>query len=339
MSSTARIIVGIVIATIAAVGVARAGTAGLAVGGDQAKAPELAAAATPWLQAHGWTVSEHALDPKTTTKLVACFLGGTDDACAKPMVAKARVDRFFVLLAEVTHNTKDDTDSIVVTGWIFGGDGTAITVERRYCERCQKETLAQSTVELLDALAKNTAGSGTLRVATTPPGARVMVDGNAVGVTPGEYGVRAGHHKVSVDLSGYQIEVREVDVEQGKTADIDVPLVAIKPQFGKPLNPPPPPRGRGPWPWALTGAGVVMLGAGGVLIAMDDPRSSGATGSRKKFYQPTLLPGAVLAGAGAVSLGVGVYLFIRGPSRQPDVAGPHVAVTPDGVWLTYGGSF
>ena len=337
MSSSARTIAGILVAMVVGMSAARAGTAGLAVGGDQAKAPELVAAATPWLQSHGWTLADHALDAKTSAKLVACFLGGTDDACAKPLVAKAGVDRFFVLLAEVTHNTKDGTDSIVVTGWIFGGDGTAITVERRYCDRCQKATLAQSTVELLDVLAKNTAGSGTLRVSTTPPGARVMVDGNAIGVTPKEYGVRAGHHKVTVDLSGYQIEAREVDVEEGKTADVDVTLVAIRPKFGKPVTPPP--HGRGLWPWVLTGAGVAMLGGGGALIAMNDPQSSGTTGSRKKFYEPTLLPGAVLAGAGAVSLGIGIYLFIREPSRPRDAAGPQVAVTPDGVWLTYGGIF
>lgn len=60
--------------------------------------------------------------------------------------------------------------------------------------------------------------TGTLRVTTTPSGARILVDGTEVGVSPTNAEVDPGPHQVEAELEGYQRAGVTVSVERGQTA-------------------------------------------------------------------------------------------------------------------------
>ena len=65
------------------------------------------------------------------------------------------------------------------------------------------------------------AGRGSLDVASRPSGARVIVDGEIVGVTPITLPVLPGRHSVRLELDGYQVwSSGPVDVDAGETMDV-----------------------------------------------------------------------------------------------------------------------
>ncbi|MDR7418103.1 MAG: PEGA domain-containing protein [Armatimonadota bacterium] len=76
---------------------------------------------------------------------------------------------------------------------------------------------------------------GTLRITTVPSGARVDLDGKAVGVTALTLTtVPAGRRLIKVSRSGFKSEMREVDVSAGEVVTVDLTLA--------PLPSPPPVR-------------------------------------------------------------------------------------------------
>lgn len=64
-----------------------------------------------------------------------------------------------------------------------------------------------------------------IKVASTPPGASVSIDGKpVVGVTPLETGITPGSHAVTVKLDGYKPATEQVQIAPGKVADLNVTL-------------------------------------------------------------------------------------------------------------------
>jgi TonB family protein len=70
--------------------------------------------------------------------------------------------------------------------------------------------------------------SGLVDIVSTPFGAAVMVDGAPAGETPlTAYKLKSGTHRVEVHIEGHQTWSREVKIEPGKTARLDVELVPL----------------------------------------------------------------------------------------------------------------
>lgn len=87
---------------------------------------------------------------------------------------------------------------------------------------------------------------GTLKIATRPPGAKVELDGIAVGVTPLTLTeVAPGRHTIKVSRAGFRSASREFDLVQGETLTVDLALFTPAspgtPRRGAPGAPPLPP--------------------------------------------------------------------------------------------------
>ncbi len=65
---------------------------------------------------------------------------------------------------------------------------------------------------------------GTLKVSSTPAGAKITLDGKAAGVTPKEFSLPAGTHKLQFDRSGYEVTIRLVDLKGGGTRPLAVEM-------------------------------------------------------------------------------------------------------------------
>ena len=71
----------------------------------------------------------------------------------------------------------------------------------------------------------STPTTGTLRVLSSPSGARVELDGVLVGSTPWSDDVAPGVHTVGINRNGYSPETRQVVVTAGQTATVNVTLM------------------------------------------------------------------------------------------------------------------
>ncbi len=81
------------------------------------------------------------------------------------------------------------------------------------------ETAATSTPQTSAGPALPAApAKGTLKVVSTPPGAKVSIDGDAVGATPLTLKRGAGTYVVSVEISGYAPVTRQMEIVAGKMA-------------------------------------------------------------------------------------------------------------------------
>ncbi len=70
---------------------------------------------------------------------------------------------------------------------------------------------------------------GKVMIRTTPPGAKVAIDGTKVGVTPYSGVARGGTHHVTLDLNG-QHDERDIAIEFAEPADLDVVLGTGSPE-------------------------------------------------------------------------------------------------------------
>jgi len=59
--------------------------------------------------------------------------------------------------------------------------------------------------------------TGTIRVTTSPPGARIRLDGTEVGVSPKDVEADPGPHQIEVELEGYEREGVTITVVRGQT--------------------------------------------------------------------------------------------------------------------------
>jgi hypothetical protein len=66
---------------------------------------------------------------------------------------------------------------------------------------------------------------GSLTVTSTPPLAKVLIDGEWVGETPITQDLIIGQHSVSVQKDGYDTQILSVNIEEGKEIDKNVNLV------------------------------------------------------------------------------------------------------------------
>lgn len=308
-----RLVFALVIAVLLFAAPAAAGTLGLLVAGEPAKQPVIETTLEPWLARAGHQVRMRVLDGKAVDKIVDCFIL-TDQRCAEPMVGKARLDGFLFVMVEVKRDTTTQTDEIRLTGWLFSGDGSSIAAQSVYCKACLNDTLGPTAEDLARTLfSLADAGTGRITVASSPPGARVSIDGAPVGATPFGQGLRTGPHVVELQLDRHYPERREVTIGRGATAAVEVAMRPLETMAS-------PSTRRSKVPVVIMGAGAALVVTGVVLFAMDqDCVAAGAcdVGNDVRTYRNSAPIGVGLAAAGVVAVGAGAYLYLRKPGRAP----------------------
>lgn len=90
--------------------------------------------------------------------------------------------------------------------------------------------------------------------------------------------------------------------------------------------------------WAALGAGVAAIAAGGALIAIHEDEFA-ANGNLNPEARETRVPGIIIASAGAVVAGLGIYVLLRGSSESESRNAIHVAPTGGGLAIGLSGRF
>ena len=198
--------------------------------------------------------------------------------------------------------------------------------------------------------------------------ATVRVDDRSMGPAPLSLELTAGAHRVSAQASDGKTASATIDVAAARKLQVDLELRAPTPEpkaepvaeapkpAGESAVPPPPPPPqveaksgsslRTPG-WVALGGGVVVGGAGAVLLVRANQRYSTLTGpgpidvktanaavSDGNLFQPLGWAGI---GLGAAAIAAGVLMLLLPGSDAPSVS---ALVLPDGTaWVSVGGRF
>jgi PEGA domain len=305
----------------------------IAIGGD-VEEPDVAAirlGLTAATQAAGWELPSKPSTKKELAALLRCLDLSEPWGCI-PSSLTAQGVRHVLAVAAKKQQAENGAPVVVFTVSLVATSPQALLVRQRFCEHCseQKLTLAASEVtrQLLEELAVRT-GRTILEVKSTPSGARILLDGVSIGATNGTFNTYPGMHTVILEKPGYLTQTLSVKAEEGKTAEVSVALresAAVAPTKALPSSKP------SRWvPLTLFGAGAASIGVAGALLyvgAQDGPDD--------KRLRPRATTVGVIAGiAGAASLGAGLYLWLRGPSRS----GPTASSLPNGATIGWSGMF
>jgi hypothetical protein len=104
--------------------------------------------------------------------------------------------------------------------------------------------------------------TGTLAINSSPPGARVLIDGTDAGPSPVvQENISAGNHTVVLEMGGYRSAVRDVRVMAGLENRVEIPLEPV------PAGPP-----------VTRAAGSAMALAGAVAAVLLIPSWRGRCG-------------------------------------------------------------
>lgn len=314
----ALLLASIVVLSLATPSRAGNNDVGVVVVGEATMQPQLAAQLEGWLRQHGHQLVPAPLPPDAINTLQDCFVL-EDEVCARKVVEnRSKTQSVVYAKVDVKADTTDKT--VTLTAYWFDKGRDAIA-ERRYCERCTEVTLRSTADELMAALTAGTAkNAGKVKITSTPSGARVHIDGTPIGVTPLEYNLKSGAHKVTLTAEGHKDDARDIDIRRGETTQVDVLMQSYaSTNF---------------FPFIMLGGGGVLLATGLVLFAMDEDEPP-PTDTRKEFYRDTGTLGVGLAVSGLVVAGVGGYLLFRTKRSSAPVA----SVTSDSGYVGWAGTF
>ncbi|MDQ3367315.1 MAG: PEGA domain-containing protein [Myxococcota bacterium] len=292
---------------------------GVVVIGEATMQPQLAAQLEGWLRQHGHQLVAAPLPPDAINTMIDCFVL-EDENCAT-LVVKKRAKAQAVVFARVDleAGATDSERTVTLTAYWFDKARDAIAA-RRFCERCTDLTLRSTADELMTALTSAIRkDAGHLKLTSSPLGARVLVDGKPVGVTPLDYDLAAGTHQIKVERDGRE-ELRDVTIRSGETTVVDVAL----PRQG----------GGRVLPLALIGGGGALLVTGVLLFALDEDVPS-ARGAQPEFYRDTAPAGVGLMIVGGLVTGLGAYFMVTSGSSSAPVA----AIASDSAYVGWAGRF
>ncbi len=244
------------------------------------------------------------IEPAKLTELAttAC----EDNRCRARLASKFGVSHALVPSITVTHRDYSITLELVALP-----SGEPVLVARDECEICGfaevEAMVGGMAASLHHMLAAVRQPPPRLTVETTPPGAKVELDGRLRGTTPFELEVEPGAHELTITKPGYIAQHRKVTFVDGVRERMQVELQAR------------PPRVVPPWiGWSALGLGAAAAGAGATLVVLDEsPVRMSCNGMNVdaddncRFRYDTLAGGIGLLAAGAVLIGTGLGLVMH----------------------------
>jgi hypothetical protein len=292
---------------------------GVVVTGESWMQSQLAAQIASWLSQHGHTPVASDLAPETQAALNDCLVMD-DQTCARGVVEKA-VRASSVLYARIdAHNNGSDAPDLTLTAYFFDRGHAAIG-EKTTCQHCTDQSLRSTADEILQKLVGG-GEPGHVTLKSAPPGARITIDGTAIGITPLDWDLPPGKHTIQMDLPGRKSGLRDHVVVSNKT---DLIVMTLTPDDRAE------PRSR-TIPLAMTIVGGAAVVTGAALIAF----SPGPT-ANQRYYTRTWPPGIAVTAGGAVLAGAGAYLLWF---RSPQTASTPVAsFTGDTAYVGWLGRF
>jgi tetratricopeptide (TPR) repeat protein len=213
----------------------------------------------------------------------------------------------------------------------LGDTAHAIESFREYLKLAPNAEDRATVEKRIQALEERMAqrGLADVSVSSTPPGARVSVDGRRLGVTPWSGKLKPGAHAITLTLQGHDTLQRRVDLGE-KGLALELNLSSSAQPGGSHRNDPQRDEARGVQPLTLVMLGVGVAGLGGALGfelarrgAEDDAEASRTQVGHVDAYdrmERDQTIARVLLGVGAAGVAVGGTLLYLDLTRKTGVA-------------------
>lgn len=326
---------------VVAAGEARAEVAAIAFDGD-ASAHERELAASSMLVIAGRSGRPFVVHTFTSGELAtlkACFTQPEPWRCAGPAVRGKGLQQ--VALVTLQHGEgPDGTPLLVFAGNVIAANIDSTISHQRHCPRCTDDVLADTAGELARDLLREIAtrsGRTVVAIKSVPRGARITFDGKLLGATDLAFNTYPGAHTVDLESDGHHPERRTVQAAEDKTTDVIVTLRRIDGESG----PAPGALGGGPGvsvgprrsrrvPGLIAGAGIVALGTGILMIAIDQDPVTDPDADVSPRYRDSATGGVIIGAAGLVAAGAGGYLWWKYTRSR---TAPRIAPTPGGAMI------
>jgi hypothetical protein len=200
----------------------------------------------------GWSLRAQPLGKKDREAVIRCSDAQTPWDCLP--AALTATDIRHVLLVTVDAKSAEGP-ALVLIGKLIVDNPRAFVVAQRFCDACDDARLGEESGTLAKEVLRELAvrkGRTLIEVRSTPPGAQVLFDGARVGVTNTTLKTFPGPHVLVIEKPGFESVTREITVDDGNTAQVEV---ALKPR-GE-AGPPPPQPSPSPSPSSGSRSGLV----------------------------------------------------------------------------------
>jgi len=300
---------------------ARAGDdVGVVVDGDSQ--PQLTAQLADWLTRHGYRPELSPLPPDTVS-LFTDVMRVDDQAAGRAILDKHSKTRntVYVRINIKTKATTGARDVTVTVYWLVNGRDA--TSQKQDCERCTDQLLRSAIDDVMRKLLGGGA-QGHVKLKSSPPKARITIDGQPIGVTPLDWDLPSGKHSIAMDKAGFKTEAREVVIASDK---LELVVMTLEPAVASDTTDRP---SLAP-PIATLVLGAAAIGVGAYLFAIDEDE----TGDKPTYKDSALAGGVVAAGGAAVAIVGAVWLYKTHQARSQPVA----AITRDTAYIGWLGHF
>ena len=298
-------------------------------------------------------IATTGVEGANATRLEAALMGGLDRAgltiiapeavaaaaddpacrggpCMEPLASKLAASH--VIVVDVAANGRD----YEITFKLLTAQGEEVVATTETCDICGLNEVADIVANRAASVSKKLVAleaPALLRVDTEPKGATVLLDGEAIGITPFEGSVPTGEHEVSVEKRGFIGRSQKIVAVDGMTARYVAQLQAVPKEDNRRL------RVGG---WASLGIGSGLLVSGITLLALHGrPVRSRCSGDDKdenglcRFRYNSLPSGIPLAVGGAVGIAVGAALLATARKRERRLENARVLPLSNGIEVRF----
>lgn len=262
----------------------------------------------------GYTVSTVVISDAVAIAQCTSGSGPKVWECLAPIISDPRSKQAVILsLVDNSSNTRDLT--FAITEQVVIGQLNIVVGGRQLCLHCADANLAKDITYLTRTLLHE-AITRTLRtlvkIDSTPKGARVVMDGNVVGVTDLSISTFPGEHTVALDLDGYLRESRAFDAIMGMTIDLKIEMRSSGSVHANRDSPTERTTQHKLWlgPHLMLGVGGLAAIIGTVVLMVDqDPQPNPVGTKQPEYYYDTIAPGVGMIASGVIT-GIVGYIWL-----------------------------
>src|SRR5882757_923524 len=235
-------------------------TALLVVGGNAADHDRatVSSALETAIRMAGWTLRAKPLNRKDADGLLKCTDSKSPWTCIPVSFKTTGGQGAFVALIDLIQGDKG-APTVHITVKMIVTNPPAFSVRERFCEGCADDKLIEAGQDVVQQLTHELAkrsGRTVVVIKSIPSSGSLIFDGERLGGTDATFNTFPGKHTAMVEKPGYNSEIREFNVEEGKTAEVTLTLHA------SPIDPAPTPAASAPTSHV---AAYVAIGAGSAL--------------------------------------------------------------------------
>lgn len=311
----------------------------------------------------GWIVADKIYSALDSNAAAECLRKSTAAQwpCLGGILRDKRIQQLALVTVDERPGKDGNIDTRIIQRLVFAQSDT-LWIAERYCTQCTNDRLGKLARDLAEELIERAAvdrGQSVISIQATPPGSRLYIDSQIVGITRASVGVAPGPHIVTVEFDKYETATVNVKVAPDTMEPV---VISLKPRAGAQGIPPQhrqdPADGHNPgtsgaqhpasrnWPrivggtLAVVGAAAVVTGGIWIAIDQDDVTDPDRDNEVPRRFRNSGLRGAVVGASGLAVAGVGAYFWWRygnGPAKSKTM--PTVAPTSGGATIGITGSF